>query len=182
MDVLTYSSFAADAKPKMVNGKIVWALSNDIMFNDFKNCASFLTDIIFFEYRIINDDRSVVSLDKILEMIPNIKSCLFYYDFHMIQDATMKNICQLKNLQNLDLFVVANIPEVVNVGDLSTFIKYHADTKIKFSFNDEISDGYKVQLDALIDTIITSEAPHCLIEYFGQKKEKFNIMHKNYLF
>uniref|UniRef100_A0A914YQX5 Uncharacterized protein n=1 Tax=Panagrolaimus superbus TaxID=310955 RepID=A0A914YQX5_9BILA len=54
--------------------------SDNIMFDDFKKVASFLNDIHFFGCRIISNDGSVVMLDKILEITPNIKGfCLYLH-------------------------------------------------------------------------------------------------------
>uniref|UniRef100_A0A914XUL5 Uncharacterized protein n=1 Tax=Panagrolaimus superbus TaxID=310955 RepID=A0A914XUL5_9BILA len=92
----------------------------------------------------------------------------------------MKNICKLKNLQNLRLFVLPSIPEVLNIDDLLPFIKNHPNTKIRFSFNEEISEEYKIQLDALIDTLIKSEITNCLIQYDGQNQEKYKILNDRY--
>uniref|UniRef100_A0A914YY61 Uncharacterized protein n=1 Tax=Panagrolaimus superbus TaxID=310955 RepID=A0A914YY61_9BILA len=152
------------------------------MFNNFKSCATFLTDISFWGSRIINDDGSVVMLDKILEITPNIKNFYIYFnnDFSMIDALSMKNICKLKNLQNLKFFFIGHIPEVFNVEDLSTFITDHPETTIDFDFNDEISEAYKIQLDTLIDTVIESKVPNRLINYSGQNPGKYKIMSDRY--
>uniref|UniRef100_A0A914Y237 Uncharacterized protein n=1 Tax=Panagrolaimus superbus TaxID=310955 RepID=A0A914Y237_9BILA len=142
--------------PKLFRWNIIQlnALGTEIMFDDFKSCASFLTHTDFWRSRIINNDGSVVMLNKILEITPNIKNFefSFYNDFSMINASTMKNICKLKNLQNLESFILIDIPEVVNVEDLSTFIKNHRNTKIEFHYIYRVSEAYKIQLEALIDS------------------------------
>uniref|UniRef100_A0A914Z6G1 Uncharacterized protein n=1 Tax=Panagrolaimus superbus TaxID=310955 RepID=A0A914Z6G1_9BILA len=180
LDEENISTFASLIIPKLFRWNIIElnVITMDIMFNDFRICAPFLTDILFWGCRIINDDGNVVMLDKILEIIPHIKNFdfRFKYDFSMINATTMKNMCKLKNLQSISLF---DIPEIFNVDDLSTFIKGHPDTEILFSFKQNISESYRVQLDSLIDTVIKFEASHCVIKYYGQNQERYKIMNKN---
>uniref|UniRef100_A0A914XWM4 Uncharacterized protein n=1 Tax=Panagrolaimus superbus TaxID=310955 RepID=A0A914XWM4_9BILA len=180
LDEENISTFSSLIFPKLFrwNNIQLHGFADNIMFDDFKKVASFLTDISFVGCRIINDDGNVVMLDKIFEITTNIKDFefCFFNDFSMINAATMKNICKLKNLQNLEAFRLLFIPEIFNVEDLSNFIKNHQNTKICFSFNDGISEEYKVQVDALIDTVIESEVPNRLINYAGQNQEKEKIM------
>uniref|UniRef100_A0AC34FGE5 Uncharacterized protein n=1 Tax=Panagrolaimus sp. ES5 TaxID=591445 RepID=A0AC34FGE5_9BILA len=153
------------------------------MYNDFKSYAALLIDIDFFKGKIINDDDgSVVMLDKILEATINIKffEYCFGNDFSMINASTMENICKLKNLQQLEKFSLFGLPDIVNVKDISTFIKNRPAVKIYLSFTDEISEEYKIQLDALIDTVIKGEVAKHLIWYRGQNQEKYEIMSDRY--
>uniref|UniRef100_A0A914YUR1 Uncharacterized protein n=1 Tax=Panagrolaimus superbus TaxID=310955 RepID=A0A914YUR1_9BILA len=180
-NILTFSSLIF---PKLFrwNNIQLDGFSDNIMYDDFKKVASFLTDFSFWRSQIINNDGSVVMLDKILEITPNIKEFYFSFwdDISMINPATMKNICKLKNLQNVESFRLFHIPEVFNVDDLSTFVKNHQNTKIVFDFVGEISEEYKIQLDALIDTVIESEVHNCRIQYRGQNEEKYKIMNELY--
>uniref|UniRef100_A0A914YWF1 Uncharacterized protein n=1 Tax=Panagrolaimus superbus TaxID=310955 RepID=A0A914YWF1_9BILA len=115
-------------------------------------------------------------------MIPDVKTCLFCFegDISMINASTMKNICKLKNLQNLESFALANLPEIFNVEDLSKFIKDRVNTKIQFSFNENISDEYKIQLDKLIDIVIKTELINCRLCYPGQNEVKNQILNNRY--
>uniref|UniRef100_A0AC34FXP1 Uncharacterized protein n=1 Tax=Panagrolaimus sp. ES5 TaxID=591445 RepID=A0AC34FXP1_9BILA len=70
------------------------------------------------------------------------------------------------------MLYLINLPEVFNTTDISTFIKDHRDTKIYLNFYDDLTDEYKHQLDALIDTVIEVAVPKCLIYYAGQNEEK----------
>uniref|UniRef100_A0AC35F9Q6 Uncharacterized protein n=1 Tax=Panagrolaimus sp. PS1159 TaxID=55785 RepID=A0AC35F9Q6_9BILA len=112
-------------------------------------------------------------LEDILESIPHIEEfkLRFKDDFTFVPNA--KKMVQLKNLDSL---VLENIHEVLNVDDLSTFIKNHKNTKIWLCFADGISDGYKARLDALIDIIIESEFFDRVIEYDGQDQDKFYVL------
>uniref|UniRef100_A0A914PD70 Uncharacterized protein n=1 Tax=Panagrolaimus davidi TaxID=227884 RepID=A0A914PD70_9BILA len=88
----------------------------------------------------------------------------------------MGNILKLQNLKNLELFTFHDIPESLNIRDLSVFIKKYKDVEIEVSFNENIFNNYKNQLDALIDEIIESEVPGHLIIYGGQDEKKLEIM------
>uniref|UniRef100_A0AC34GRU9 Uncharacterized protein n=1 Tax=Panagrolaimus sp. ES5 TaxID=591445 RepID=A0AC34GRU9_9BILA len=130
--------------------------------------------------QIINDeDGSVVMLEKVLEDVPNVK-IFEYNDFSMINASTMRKINTLKNLQHLESFTLAGLPELFNIEDISTFIKDHPAIKICLSFNYQISEEYKTQLDALIDTVIEAAVPKHLICYTGQNEEKYEIMNRRY--
>uniref|UniRef100_A0A914Z0B7 Uncharacterized protein n=1 Tax=Panagrolaimus superbus TaxID=310955 RepID=A0A914Z0B7_9BILA len=180
-DISTFSSLIF---PKLFRWNIIElnVINTDIMFNDFRICASFLTDIFIWRSRIINDDGSVVMIDKILEVTSNIKK--FYIKFidnvSMINTAAMKNICKLKSLQNLKSFNLRYIPKIFNVDDLLTFIKAYSNTKIYFSFYGNISEEYKIQLDKLVDTVIKSDLLNCYICYPGENEEKLKIMNARY--
>uniref|UniRef100_A0AC34G3K4 Uncharacterized protein n=1 Tax=Panagrolaimus sp. ES5 TaxID=591445 RepID=A0AC34G3K4_9BILA len=176
------SIFSSLIFPKLYRWKMVHLYSHcsDVLYNEFKSCASFLTEIDFFMARIINDDGSMVMLDKILEDTPNIKTFKysFGHDLSMINAATMKNICELKNLKHLKTFILSSLPDVLNVEDISTFIKDHPDTTIWLHHSITMSEEYKTQLDALVDTVIESEVPNRLIYYTGVNKEKYKTMEK----
>uniref|UniRef100_A0AC34FL45 Uncharacterized protein n=1 Tax=Panagrolaimus sp. ES5 TaxID=591445 RepID=A0AC34FL45_9BILA len=117
-------------------------------------------------------------LDKIIESIPNIEE--FNYTFgenlSMVTKSTVKNIANLKNLQHLSNLLLWNIPETLNLEDLSLFIKNRINTKFLLTFCDNISEQYKDQLNALIDTIIKSKFSSRQICYAGQNREKEHIM------
>uniref|UniRef100_A0AC34GVT2 Kazal-like domain-containing protein n=1 Tax=Panagrolaimus sp. ES5 TaxID=591445 RepID=A0AC34GVT2_9BILA len=153
----------------------------DINLNDFEKCAPVLTSINLC-VRIVKDDGNIVMLDKIVEMVPNLKK--FEYSFRddssMIGVSTMKNLCELKNLQHLESFILECVPEIFNTEDISTFIKDHPATKMLFSFNNQVSDEYKTHLNALIDTIIESQVLKCCIHYNGQDTGKYKILYERY--
>uniref|UniRef100_A0AC34GPK3 DUF38 domain-containing protein n=1 Tax=Panagrolaimus sp. ES5 TaxID=591445 RepID=A0AC34GPK3_9BILA len=178
------STFTSLIYPKLYRWNIIdlTFYNEDIHLNDFEKFVPFLTDINLHNVRITKDDKIIVMLDKIIEMVPNLKK--FEYDlrndFSMINATTMKNLRELKNLQHLESFILRNIPELFNVEDISSFIKDHPATKISFSFNGQISEEYEIQLDALVDTVIESQVLECLIIYFGQNEEKYKIMYERY--
>uniref|UniRef100_A0AC34FVV1 Uncharacterized protein n=1 Tax=Panagrolaimus sp. ES5 TaxID=591445 RepID=A0AC34FVV1_9BILA len=159
----------------------LFGFSHKFMYDEFKSCASFLTDIHFGDGGIVMDDGSTVMLDKIFEDTPNIKT--FKYasgDLSMINASTMKNICELKNLQHLETLILGNITDVLNIEDTASFIKGHPNTIILLHFGVEISEEYETQLNVLVDTIIESQVLKCLIKYDGQNEEKYKIMRKRY--
>uniref|UniRef100_A0A914PQR0 Uncharacterized protein n=1 Tax=Panagrolaimus davidi TaxID=227884 RepID=A0A914PQR0_9BILA len=88
----------------------------------------------------------------------------------------MGNILKLQNLKNLEWFLFNDIPESLNIRDLSAFLKNYKDLEITFRFNENISDEYKNQLDALIDEIIESEVFGRHIRYDGQEEKKLKIL------
>uniref|UniRef100_A0AC34FF93 Uncharacterized protein n=1 Tax=Panagrolaimus sp. ES5 TaxID=591445 RepID=A0AC34FF93_9BILA len=183
LDSVNISSFASSIYPKLYRWKKISLNVNIdvIQYNDFKSCSMFLIDIAIQLVKIIDDVGKVVMLDKTLEICPNVQN-FEYYDREsssMINAATMKKICKLKHLYRLKSFDLY-IPEVFNVEDISTFVKGHLNTKIYLDFNGEISEEYKLQLDALVDTIIKSEAAKHLIAYDGQTEEKWKIMNDRY--
>uniref|UniRef100_A0A914QL16 Uncharacterized protein n=1 Tax=Panagrolaimus davidi TaxID=227884 RepID=A0A914QL16_9BILA len=92
----------------------------------------------------------------------------------------MKNICKLKHLQYLKSFTLWNLPEIFDVEDISAFMKDHCDTKIALSFDSEISEEYKIQLNTLIDNVIECGIYNHLIKYPGQNEEKYKIMYDHF--
>uniref|UniRef100_A0AC34F0C3 Uncharacterized protein n=1 Tax=Panagrolaimus sp. ES5 TaxID=591445 RepID=A0AC34F0C3_9BILA len=149
-----------------------------IHFNDFEKCAPFLIGI-----HLHNVPIESVMLDKIIEICPQAKIFEFSFgsnNLSMIDATTMKNICKLKTLHHLELFLLKNVPEIFDIEDISIFIKDHPDTKIFLAFNNQISVEYKIQLEALIDTVIESQVLKCFISYSGQNEEKFNILYERY--
>uniref|UniRef100_A0AC34FN86 Uncharacterized protein n=1 Tax=Panagrolaimus sp. ES5 TaxID=591445 RepID=A0AC34FN86_9BILA len=149
-----------------------------IQFDDFEKCAPFLTDI-----DLHNVQTESVMLDKLIELCPKVKTFKFFFgsnNLSMIDATTVNNICKLKNLQHLESFILWNIPHVINVEDISTFIKDHPAAKILLSFNDPISEEYKIQLEALINTVIESQVLKCQIIYSGQNNGKKKILYERY--
>uniref|UniRef100_A0AC34FF13 Uncharacterized protein n=1 Tax=Panagrolaimus sp. ES5 TaxID=591445 RepID=A0AC34FF13_9BILA len=162
---------------KAINLKLYYDI---ILFNDFKSCAPFLTDI-YLQGVVIKNNEKIVMLDNILEMVPNVKNFHLNFDgnFSMFDSFTMKNICKLNSFQNLESFILGNLREVLNVEDISTFVKGLPDKKIIFYFTgDELSEEFKIQLDDMIDTVINTHK--FVIDYPGQNKEKYKIMKQHY--
>uniref|UniRef100_A0AC34G0L5 Uncharacterized protein n=1 Tax=Panagrolaimus sp. ES5 TaxID=591445 RepID=A0AC34G0L5_9BILA len=179
------STFTSLIYPQLYQCKKVSLLINkDINFNDFKSCSIFINDYSCFQNgRIIDAVGNAVMLDKVLEMCPNVKYVryLFGHNLSMFNGATMKKICQLEHLHHLESFTLLNIPDVINVEDISTFLTNHPNRKISLFFAKEISEEYKIQLDAMIDTVIKGEAAKHFILYAGLNEEKYKIMHARFL-
>uniref|UniRef100_A0AC35GUX7 RRM domain-containing protein n=1 Tax=Panagrolaimus sp. PS1159 TaxID=55785 RepID=A0AC35GUX7_9BILA len=80
----------------------------------------------------------------------------------------MKCILKLKNLGKIEYFCLVNLPESLSAEVISEFFKKFGHVKIRFHFNEDISEDYKNQLDGLIDEIVESEIPNRIVEYDGQ--------------
>uniref|UniRef100_A0AC34FKH5 Uncharacterized protein n=1 Tax=Panagrolaimus sp. ES5 TaxID=591445 RepID=A0AC34FKH5_9BILA len=123
----TITTFSSLIYPKLFRWENVNVYVNNevITFNQFKGCALFLTDISFNKAKITKDDGNVVKLDKILEICTNVKNfeCFLSNDVSMINASTIKNLCKLKNFQQIEKFSLNGIPEVFNIEDIATFIK-----------------------------------------------------------
>uniref|UniRef100_A0A914PYX4 Uncharacterized protein n=1 Tax=Panagrolaimus davidi TaxID=227884 RepID=A0A914PYX4_9BILA len=147
-----------------------------ILFDDFKILVSSVKHVELSDVDIIYNDGKPLMLEDILESIPHIEIFKLHFkdDFTFVPSA--KKMAQFKNLH---YFYLRNIPEVY-VDDLTTFIKNHKNTKIWLTFADEISDGYKARLDALIDIIIESGVSDYYIEYDGQDRDKRKVLWKRY--
>uniref|UniRef100_A0A914Y5S4 Uncharacterized protein n=1 Tax=Panagrolaimus superbus TaxID=310955 RepID=A0A914Y5S4_9BILA len=98
----------------------------------------------------------------------------------MITESTAKKISNLRNLGHLSKIILLYIPEIFNVEDFSIFIKNRINTKFMLEFDNNISEQYKNQLNDLIDTLIESRFLGRYIEYYGQDREKENIMSNRY--
>uniref|UniRef100_A0A914PTB2 DUF38 domain-containing protein n=1 Tax=Panagrolaimus davidi TaxID=227884 RepID=A0A914PTB2_9BILA len=149
-----------------------------ILFDDFKVLASAVKNVELVDVDITYNDGKPVMLEDILESIPNIKK----FDLRFKDNFTfVPSAKKMAQLHNLDYFDLNNIPEVLNVDDLFfTFMKNHKKTKIWLSFANEISDGYKARLDALIDIIIESGFFDHVIRYDGQDQDKRDILLERY--
>uniref|UniRef100_A0A914QZY1 Uncharacterized protein n=1 Tax=Panagrolaimus davidi TaxID=227884 RepID=A0A914QZY1_9BILA len=148
-----------------------------ILFDDFKILVSAVKNVELSNVDITYNDGKPVMLEGILESIPHIKTFELRFEADYTFVPLAKIMAQLKNLDSLTL---KNIPEVLNVCDLSTFIKNHKNTKIWLSFADEISDGYKARLDALIDIIIETGFFDHVIQYDGQDQDKRDVLWERY--
>uniref|UniRef100_A0A914QKF4 Uncharacterized protein n=1 Tax=Panagrolaimus davidi TaxID=227884 RepID=A0A914QKF4_9BILA len=162
--------YRLEASELLLNG-------TSILFDDFKILVSSVKDVELFDVDITYNDGKPIMLEDILESIPHIEK----FEFHFKADFTfVPSAKKMDQLKNLDYFYLENIPEVFNVDDLTTFIKNHKNTKIWLSFADEISDGYKARLDALIDIIIESRVFDHYIHYDGQDQDKHDVLWKRY--
>uniref|UniRef100_A0AC35FB48 Uncharacterized protein n=1 Tax=Panagrolaimus sp. PS1159 TaxID=55785 RepID=A0AC35FB48_9BILA len=149
-----------------------------ILFDDFKVLVSPVENVELMDVDILYNDGKPVMLEGILESILHIEIFNLHFkdDFTFVPSA--KKMAQLKNLH---YFYLEDIPEVLNVDDLTTFIKNHKNTTIRLSFAHGISDGYKARLDALIDIIIESGvSDHVIIEYDGQDQDKLDVLEERY--
>uniref|UniRef100_A0A914QHU8 Uncharacterized protein n=1 Tax=Panagrolaimus davidi TaxID=227884 RepID=A0A914QHU8_9BILA len=146
------------------------------VFDDFKRMTLFAKYVIIWDASIKYNDEKVVPLDKIIESLPNLK----YLELGFVNDSSMintsTNILKLQNLKNLESVFFYYIPESLNIRDLSAFIKKYKEVEIIIYFNENISNDYKNQLDALIDEIIESEVLGHFIAYRGQNEKKLKIM------
>uniref|UniRef100_A0A914PA27 Uncharacterized protein n=1 Tax=Panagrolaimus davidi TaxID=227884 RepID=A0A914PA27_9BILA len=152
---------------------------NDIIFDDLKVLASSAKRVYLFENTIKYKNGTIVMFDKILGCLStNIESFFFWFrkDIPMVDSSTMKNILQLRNLQNLKGFNLKVCPDTLSIEDLSAFLKKFKNTEIILCFASNISEEYKEQLDYLIDEIIESDVTNRLIKYDGQDEEKLQIM------
>uniref|UniRef100_A0A914PLX0 Uncharacterized protein n=1 Tax=Panagrolaimus davidi TaxID=227884 RepID=A0A914PLX0_9BILA len=153
-----------------------------IMFDDLQLLTSSAKEIMFWRNSITYNDGKLVMLDKIIESSSN--GTKFYFEFDN-DDSTVnslvKNIMKLKNLEKIEGFNLANLPESLSIEDISAFFKKYKHAIVAFFFNENISVEYKNQLDFLIDEIIESEFPNHIIQYDGQDIEKCKIMYSRFV-
>uniref|UniRef100_A0A914QZS9 Uncharacterized protein n=1 Tax=Panagrolaimus davidi TaxID=227884 RepID=A0A914QZS9_9BILA len=155
-----------------------------VKFEDFKFMASTAKKITLWDNKINFNDGKSVKLDEILECLLNVEEFdfVFGYNTSLVNASTMANIMKLKNFGNLKAFKLTFIPESLNLNDLSDFLKKYKDTKIWLVFEYDISQGYKDELDELIDEIIEDGIPDRVITYEGQDVEKERYMKSRYNF
>uniref|UniRef100_A0AC34F248 Uncharacterized protein n=1 Tax=Panagrolaimus sp. ES5 TaxID=591445 RepID=A0AC34F248_9BILA len=124
------------------------------------------------------DDGTDVSLERIVEQLPKVKSIDLYCPpaTSMITSETMKELCKISHFATLDYFTLWNIPEAFNIDSFSSYMKKNKVTSIKLHFCDTISEGYKGRLEAIVDEVIEAETREYKtprINFSGLDKEKY---------
>uniref|UniRef100_A0AC34F8Y0 Uncharacterized protein n=1 Tax=Panagrolaimus sp. ES5 TaxID=591445 RepID=A0AC34F8Y0_9BILA len=184
MDCYTTQNFISMLLPKLFRCDInvLTIFHKDILYDEFKYLASFAKEVEVCNVKMLYTDGKTVMLEKILEVVLKIQ----YFNYrsnHLLSIAasdSIKNILKLQNLGNLNNFSLFYVPQVFNVDDLFNFIEKFKDTKMRFYFNNELTQEYKNQLDGLTDRVIESNFSKCLIIYHGQDNEKLNALGNDY--
>uniref|UniRef100_A0AC34FK42 Uncharacterized protein n=1 Tax=Panagrolaimus sp. ES5 TaxID=591445 RepID=A0AC34FK42_9BILA len=142
-----------------VDVKKLCLTSDVISFTDFLFLSSNVEDLIVRNVKITNIDDTPVSLEKLVEVLPNLKN----FNFHDIPDSlsvtsnTVKELLKLPNFKKLNKFEISGIKESFDVDTFFAHIKEVKHLKVYLSFNVSISEAFKTRLEIIVDEILDTQ-------------------------
>uniref|UniRef100_A0A914PQE8 Uncharacterized protein n=1 Tax=Panagrolaimus davidi TaxID=227884 RepID=A0A914PQE8_9BILA len=147
-------------------------LVNDVIsYEDFLFLSSNLEEIILYKCIVKKDNGSIVPLEKLVQVLPKIKSILFCENFDetSITSNIVKELLELQHFSKIDKFELQNIPEIFDIETFFTYLKKNKHTKFTITFVNSISETYKNRLKEIVDEIIETEKHDYKIPniYFG---------------
>uniref|UniRef100_A0A914PV68 Uncharacterized protein n=1 Tax=Panagrolaimus davidi TaxID=227884 RepID=A0A914PV68_9BILA len=119
----------------------------------------FAKNSIFVIDKLECENGSIVPLEKLIAVLPKIKSIFFYEDSDetSITSNTVKKLLELPHFSTIDTFELFNTTEKF---DIETFFKYskkNKHTRFIINFGNSISETYKKRIEEIVDEIIESE-------------------------
>uniref|UniRef100_A0A914PK92 Uncharacterized protein n=1 Tax=Panagrolaimus davidi TaxID=227884 RepID=A0A914PK92_9BILA len=113
------------------------------------------------EATLLNDDDSIVPLEKVIEVLPNAKSFHYVFDVETVMEVvtpdTVKKLVKIPHFSKLNRFTLELIPENFDIQTFYEYIKGNKKTKICLLFDNEYSDDYLVLLQTIVYEIHATE-------------------------
>uniref|UniRef100_A0A914Y4N2 Uncharacterized protein n=1 Tax=Panagrolaimus superbus TaxID=310955 RepID=A0A914Y4N2_9BILA len=154
--------------PKLhqVNASKVLFQYVDIPFNDFLFLASNAEKFSLFCTVVKYPDGSVVPLEKLVDVLPKLKSVELYNNcLSCISTETVKELLKAPNFKRIDNIRFLGLPDTFDIDTFFIFIKKNKHVKISLSFCHEISDAYKNCIGKIFDEIIAEKTHEYLMPY-----------------
>uniref|UniRef100_A0A914RCS6 Uncharacterized protein n=1 Tax=Panagrolaimus davidi TaxID=227884 RepID=A0A914RCS6_9BILA len=173
--------------------RYLYLYDQTLNFYGLKMIAKKCEKVVFDNVAVINNGNSVVTLEKIVGVLPNIQK--FKYDFRgnanfIMKFETVAELIQLQNFLNVTRFELRNIPVTFDVSTFYNHIKKNQTAEYHLHFGyvisvdeipeDEIEGGipdieinveYKTRLQKIVDEILETENRDYkvpIIEFDGQ--------------
>uniref|UniRef100_A0AC34FDU2 Uncharacterized protein n=1 Tax=Panagrolaimus sp. ES5 TaxID=591445 RepID=A0AC34FDU2_9BILA len=140
--------------------------------------ASNVENLFLLHSTVKYNDGTEVPLEKIVEQIPKVKSITLHFPpaTSMITSQTMKELCEIPHFATLESIIFKEIPESFNLASFCSYMKKNKLTYIILGFCDSISEGYKVQLEEIVDGILEAQTREYIIpniNFPGLDAEKY---------
>uniref|UniRef100_A0AC35EYT8 Uncharacterized protein n=1 Tax=Panagrolaimus sp. PS1159 TaxID=55785 RepID=A0AC35EYT8_9BILA len=148
----------------------------NVSYKDFCFLTSNCSIISFYFAAVINDDGSMVPLEKIIKNLYKPEMVIYFLpSSQIITSQTVQKMIKIPHFSNLEYFKLQNIPENFDIETFYGFIKENKRTKIELEFDaDEISNEYRNRIRKIIDEIsvtsYTTDGKHSV--YFEKPKIK----------
>uniref|UniRef100_A0A914PJX3 Uncharacterized protein n=1 Tax=Panagrolaimus davidi TaxID=227884 RepID=A0A914PJX3_9BILA len=161
--------------------KYLFIYNQNIFFHDLSLLFESAEKIYFTDVCVKNDDGSIVSVEKIVEIAVKAKS--FTFRGGSITSKTMKELLKIPNFLKLDEFYMYHISEDFDLETFYNYMKKNKTTKFWFYFENQISEAYKNRIETIIDEIITTKKfdyKPPVLAFNGDDHEKFEILRNIY--
>uniref|UniRef100_A0AC34F528 Uncharacterized protein n=1 Tax=Panagrolaimus sp. ES5 TaxID=591445 RepID=A0AC34F528_9BILA len=154
----------------------------NISFNDFIFLAFNVEDIRFGHTVVKNEDGSIVPLEKLLALLPNVKNVKIFNNrlSSCITTNTVKELLKLPHFSNIINFQLSNIGESFDIETFFTYMKKTRSTKFNIYFCPLISETFKNHLEEMIDEILETKTRGIQLRFYGIAMEKYVKMESLY--
>uniref|UniRef100_A0A914QPT5 Uncharacterized protein n=1 Tax=Panagrolaimus davidi TaxID=227884 RepID=A0A914QPT5_9BILA len=164
--------YKCDAKMLHLFDQII--TSDELLF-----LASNAEEIDFSEVVVKYADGSVVPLEKVVEVLPKIKTIRYCCTptSPSVTGKTFKELMKIPHFMTLYSFKLWNVPEEFDLESYYIYMKNNERTKVKLEFGLPLSDGYKIRLNSIVDEIIATQNHDYFVPWIrfdGMDDEKFD--------
>uniref|UniRef100_A0A914PDB1 Uncharacterized protein n=1 Tax=Panagrolaimus davidi TaxID=227884 RepID=A0A914PDB1_9BILA len=154
-------------------------LNQIITFDELLFLASNAEEIDFDEVVVKYENGSVVPLEKVVEVLPKIKTIKYSCTptSPSVTGKTFKELMKIPHFMTLDYFRLSNVPEEFDLECFYIYMKNNVRTKVRLYFGIPLSDGYKIRLNSIVDEIIATRNHEYSVPWIGfdgMDAEKFD--------
>uniref|UniRef100_A0AC34FSL2 DUF38 domain-containing protein n=1 Tax=Panagrolaimus sp. ES5 TaxID=591445 RepID=A0AC34FSL2_9BILA len=160
MDPKIYRSLISSTIPKLyqVDAKECFIRDQILSFKEFLFLSSNVQHIVLNCTVVKNEDGSVVPLEKLVAVLPNVKIVEFYDSTpSSISKNTVQELLMLPHFSTINKFEFYNVPEIFDFVMFFDYMKTNKHTDFVFWLRDLISEDYKNRIEAIIDEILESQ-------------------------
>uniref|UniRef100_A0AC34F4Y4 Uncharacterized protein n=1 Tax=Panagrolaimus sp. ES5 TaxID=591445 RepID=A0AC34F4Y4_9BILA len=107
-----------------------------------------------------NEDGTLVTLEKLVEVLPKLKEFNYFTTTPPgvnITSKTVKKMLKIPHFLNIEKFSLAYIPEVFDIETFYIYMKTNKQTTFRLDFENVISHAYKNRLQAIVDEILATK-------------------------
>uniref|UniRef100_A0A914P6Y5 Uncharacterized protein n=1 Tax=Panagrolaimus davidi TaxID=227884 RepID=A0A914P6Y5_9BILA len=133
-----------------------------MFLDDFIFISSKAETVLLWPFSVINEDGSIVPLEKIIDSLPNIND--FEYQLPNDDDATkiitsktVEELIKIPHFSNLDSFFLNyHVPENFDIESFyENYVKKNKKTKISLVFDNKLSEEYYKRVIKIADDILS---------------------------
>uniref|UniRef100_A0A914P8Z5 Uncharacterized protein n=1 Tax=Panagrolaimus davidi TaxID=227884 RepID=A0A914P8Z5_9BILA len=153
--------------------------SQVVSFNDLSLLILSAERIKFINVVVKHADNSDVPLEDIVAIA--IKAYKISATKPTITSETMKELTKLPNLLKLDYFSLYRLSEVFDVDEFYDYMKKNKHTNFYISFDPQISDAFKNQLETIVDEILETKQFNYkppIIDFYGLDIQKYEKLYR----